>query len=54
MEINYDAQASYSITVAMLGNDIILPGYHLICCYSYNHSAFTSILNLLEVYVNTL
>ena len=39
-------QASYSITAALLGKDIILSGYQLNCCYSYNDSTFTSILNL--------
>ena len=36
-------QVSYGITAAMLGKDIILSGYHLNCCYSYNDSTFTSI-----------
>ena len=39
-------QASYSITAAILGKDIILSGYHLNCCYSYNDITFTSILTL--------
>ena len=34
-------QASHCITAAMLGKDIILSGYHLDCCYSYNDSTFT-------------
>ena len=39
-------QASDRITAAILGKDIILSGYELNCCYSYNDSTFTSILNL--------
>ena len=39
-------QASDKITAAILGKDIILSGYELNCCYSYNDSTFTSILNL--------
>ena len=39
-------QASYYITAAILNNDIILSGYHLSSCYSYNDSTFTSILDL--------
>ena len=39
-------QVTSCITAAMLGKDIILSGYQLSCCYSYNDSAFTSILTL--------
>ena len=39
-------QVANSITAAMLGKDIILSGYQLSCCYSYNDSTFTSILTL--------
>ena len=39
-------QASNEITAALLNNDIILSGFHLNCCYSYNGSTFTSILDL--------
>ena len=39
-------QASDEITAALLNNDIILSGFHLNCCYSYNGSTFTSILDL--------
>ena len=39
-------KASYSITAAILGKNIILSGYHLNCCYSYNDSTFTNILTL--------
>ena len=39
-------QASNHITAAILGKDIILSGYQLNCCYSYNDSTFTSILTL--------
>ena len=39
-------QASHQITAAILGKDIILSGNQLNCCYSYNDSTFTNILNL--------
>ena len=41
-------QASNSITAATFGKDIILSGYHMSCCYSYNDLTFTNILNLPE------
>ena len=40
-------QASFFISAAMLGKDIILSGYNLSCCYTYNDSTFTSVLTLL-------
>ena len=39
-------QSSQNITAAVLNNDIILSGYAMGCCYSYNDSTYTNILNL--------
>ena len=39
-------QASHAITAACLNKEIILSGYELNCCYSYNDSNFTNVLNL--------
>ena len=39
-------QASRSITAAIIGDNIILSGIQFNCCYSYNDSTFTNILNL--------
>ena len=39
-------KGSHAITAALLNKEIILSGYELGCCYSYNDSHFTSILNL--------
>ena len=46
--INVLPKAYYRITAAIIGNNIILSGYHLNCYYSYNDSTFSSILNLQE------
>ena len=39
-------QGCHCITAAVLDKTIILSGYEMKCCYSYNDSAFTSILTL--------
>ena len=41
-------QASSGTVAAIVGKDIILSGYHLNCCYSYDDSTFSNILNLPE------
>ena len=39
-------QVSCHVTAALLDKEIILSGYEMNCCYSYNGSTFTSILPL--------
>ena len=39
-------QTCMCMTAAVLNNAIILSGYQLDCCYSYDDSSYTSILNL--------